>query len=424
MTLHTANNQSRHPRHPIPEPLKGSEIGTWTHTSIVKRLPDIAHRILSENNFTESITTKIQQLIEEIPNGLIRPLHDAPAPYFAQWNSYISHQAGKDWLQVPWFFAEYYFYNRILEATGYFFSDTDQGHDPYEFQKQQSMTTSLDNIRSICGQINEWKRKGITDQDILARLIKTSLWANQSDLSLWPVNEQQNTTNHRNHQEGQHLLVDDTHAVSEYLLNGNRAQRIDVLIDNAGFELVCDLALTNHLLNGKIAGVVNLHLKYCPSFVSDAMIKDIKGTIAFLSSDDNPLVQALGNQLQNYVESRKLNLYDDPFWTSPLGLWEMPDHLQQSFAQSNLLISKGDANYRRLLGDRHWPYTTAFSDVVSYLPAPVIAFRVPKSEVVTGLAHGQAEKLNSTDPDWMVNGKWGMIQFSNHSTGSNTKSSP
>lgn len=33
-----------------------------------------------------------------------------------------------------------------------------------------------------------------------------------------------------------------------------------------------------------------------------------------------------------------------------------------------LLISKGDANYRRLLGDLHWPYDTAPKAVLEYLP--------------------------------------------------------
>jgi hypothetical protein len=75
------------------------------------------------------------------------------------------------------------------------------------------------------------------------------------------------------------------------------------------------------------------------------------------------------------------------------------------------LINKGDANYRRLLGDRHWPYTTPLADILCYLPAPLAALRVFKSEVAAGLKPGQPESLDRADPGWKTNGKWGVLQF-------------
>jgi len=80
-------------------------------------------------------------------------------------------------------------------------------------------------------------------------------------------------------------------------------------------------------------------------------------------------------------------------------------------ARTDLLISKGDANYRRLLGDRAWPFTTPFAEVVSYLPAPLLALRTAKSEVAAGLTQAQIDALNDDDPDWLVNGRWGVAQF-------------
>jgi hypothetical protein len=75
-----------------------------------------------------------------------------------------------------------------------------------------------------------------------------------------------------------------------------------------------------------------------------------------------------------------------------------------------LVISKGDAHYRRLLGDRHWPYETSFEDILAYYPAPLVALRTLKSELVAGLAPGQTAWVASQDPEWMLNGRWGMIQ--------------
>ena len=34
-----------------------------------------------------------------------------------------------------------------------------------------------------------------------------------------------------------------------------------------------------------------------------------------------------------------------------------------------------------------------------------------KADVVTGLSEGQADKLSEEDPNWMINGEWGVIQF-------------
>jgi hypothetical protein len=80
-------------------------------------------------------------------------------------------------------------------------------------------------------------------------------------------------------------------------------------------------------------------------------------------------------------------------------------------ARADLLISKGDANYRRLLGDRHWPFTIPFEEVMAYVPTRLLALRTLKAEVAAGLSQNQVDRLNETDPDWLVNGRWGLIQF-------------
>ena len=79
--------------------------------------------------------------------------------------------------------------------------------------------------------------------------------------------------------------------------------------------------------------------------------------------------------------------------------------------QADLLISKGDANYRRWLGDRHWPFTTPFRQILAYRPAPLLVLRVLKSEIVVGLTARAAGKDGPADPTWMYDGRWGLIQF-------------
>src|SRR5687767_1919138 len=105
---------------PLPEPLRGVETGTFTYFSIVERLPEIARRTVAETSFAPAVRAAIEQLIAEIPNAPLRPLTDHYAPDTADWQGYLARYPGQNWLEVPWFLTEEYFYRRILEATGYF----------------------------------------------------------------------------------------------------------------------------------------------------------------------------------------------------------------------------------------------------------------------------------------------------------------
>jgi hypothetical protein len=156
---------------------------------------------------------------------------------------------------------------------------------------------------------------------------------------------------------------------------------------------------------------VRLNLKMHPTFVSDALISDALETITVLAGTADGPTAAFGARLLGYLEADRLLLSDHPFWTSPYAFWELPPDLRQDFHQSQLIISKGDANYRRLLGDRHWPFTTSFQAITSYRPAPLLALRALKAEIACGLREEQIAWLNDADPQWLVNGRWGVIQF-------------
>jgi hypothetical protein len=79
--------------------------------------------------------------------------------------------------------------------------------------------------------------------------------------------------------------------------------------------------------------------------------------------------------------------------------------------KSTLLISKGDANYRRILGDREWDITLPFHQAVDFLPVPLAAIRTLKAELAVGLEIDQIQQVFNQDPNWMVDGKWGVVHF-------------
>jgi hypothetical protein len=238
------------------------------------------------------------------------------------------------------------------------------------------------------------------------------LWGNQADLSLWPA-EGESKPDHTNLQDAQaHILVDDSDKVINDITRFDpNFSRLDILLDNAGFELVCDLALTDYFLTTGLVTAVHLHVKAHPTYVSDAMEKDVRYAINFMRSQDHKHTKKSGDRLQNYLDGGNLIMQENYFWTSPLDGWEMPDTLRQELSESVLVVSKGDANYRRLLGDRHWPFTTPFEEIVSYFPTPLLALRTLKSELACGLGPGQAEITAGQDPDWLIDGRWGIVQY-------------
>lgn len=401
------------PIFPLPPSLVGSEVGSFTEFTITQRMPAIARRVIVENNFIPEINTSLENLAQELPGGYLPPLINDTGADFPAWHTYLASYIGQRWLDVPWFFAETYFYRLILEITNYCRLGIEQAVDPFQLQKSQGLETSLDSTILLCHQVNQWlddiQLNSELKQTALTALIYFALWGNRVDLSLWSAFAEDRSRFDIQNQLA-HILVNDAVQVSELLTN-HQVNRIDIVLDNAGFELICDLSLVDFLLSSKLVNQVYLHLKPHPTFVSDAMIKDVQETIKFLAATHEQPVKSFANRLQTHINLGNLILSEDFFWTSPLPFWEIPNSLKNELAQTNLIVVKGDANYRRLLGDRHWDFTTNIADIVCYLPAPMVALRTLKSEVVVGLKPDVVEKLAKSDPSWLTNGQWGVIQF-------------
>ncbi len=399
--------QSNTPSLPLPEPIRSEEEGSFAHYTVTVRLPGLARLVMEENKFPPEIVARLEELIAEIHHGLVRPLEDRSAPDAANWVRHTAPYLGQTWLQVPWFFAEAYFFRRILEATGYFREGAWQSRDPYLYEKQKGLETNHAAITALAERAGEWGDKA-WDRQAFASLLQADLWGNQADLSMWPVNAA-DRPNHANADLAQaHLLVDDTPAV---IAGMERLAKVDFLVDNAGLELVGDLVLADYLLRVRAAAEISLHLKGHPTYISDATLPNVHHTIAFLADDPTPATRSLAARLNHFMAEERLRLRPSYFWCSPLAAWEMPGELAREIAGAGLFVTKGDANYRRLVGDRRWPYTTSFERVVSYFPAPLLALRIFKSEVAVGLRPGQAEVVAQKDPGWMTNGRWGIIQL-------------
>ncbi len=396
-----------HPSLDAPPPLRGGDPDSFAHHSVVDRLPRILRQTMSETDFPARRQAQLHALQAEIPHAPIRTFDDPPAPDTSDWNAYIEPRRSQDWLEVPWFFAETYFYRRIVAAAGYFGAPSPEC-DPFRPQKAEGLASSTGAIGALADRLVPAFDEDAPEVEPLVRAQTLSLWGNRADLSLWPAGSEADRTTAP---ADAHILADDRRAAAEWIVAHAPLDRVDVILDNAGFELVSDLALIALLLETNAAASMHLHAKAHPTFVSDAVILDVNETIRSLAGADDPDTRTLGTRLRAHQADGRLILTDPFFWTSPHPGWMMSDALARTLGASDLVISKGDANYRRLLGDRHWSPPAPFARIVEYLPTRLLALRTLKSELAAGIDAATAEETASNDPDWLIDGDWGVIQF-------------
>ena len=383
----------------LPEPLRGNETGTFTAHSVSVRLPEIAGRIRDDH---PTAASSLSALIDEIGSGHIEPL-SGTGPNQEEWASYVQPFVGSSWRDVPWFFAEYYFYRRILDAVGYW----ESGLDPYQSQKRLGLDQATSGAATTLAAVDAAYAQGAHTEILLIQLTDAALWGNQVDLSLWPAEDGGEVVTDQH--DDRVLLDERPQAVRS--LHGRLPSPIDIVIDNAGSELVADLLVADLLLRSDLASRVTIHAKLYPIFVSDATERDVVESIRHLAADPNPHLRSAGERLHMEFTAGRFVISAEPFWVSPLGWRSRPESVENSLSRSALVIVKGDANYRRLLDDRHWDFTTPFADAIGPSPAPLLALRTIKSELVAGLAPGQAAATAAADPEWLQNGRWATASF-------------
>jgi len=182
--------------------------------------------------------------------------------------------------------------------------------------------------------------------------------------------------------------------------------------DNVGKELYFDLAFIDFLLQKNFAQSITCYLKNQPFFVSDAMLKDFYHAIDLLASSSVPECENLANRITKGLKSGKIMIEIPPFLTTSRPFRVMPDGLKREIGKHALTILKGDVNFRKLVGDRHWDPTTPLETAASHFPITYLSLRTLKAELIVGLKSEQLKNLESNaEENWMINGKRGMISF-------------
>lgn len=191
---------------------------------------------------------------------------------------------------------------------------------------------------------------------------------------------------------------------------------IDIIMDNAGYELFTDFVLADFILHYNLVHKIRFHCKAIPWFISDVMYRDFHWTVKQFIANDNESLRALGKRLQQHIDTGRIELRPiEFFWTSPYEFCNMQKinpKLYNELATSHLLIFKGDLNYRKLLGDMNWPFNSRFVDVLNgFRPTNLCTLRTIKADLICELPDGKDEELSKIDKMWMETGQYGVMHF-------------
>ncbi|KAJ7041226.1 DUF89 domain-containing protein [Mycena alexandri] len=440
-------------------------------TGVIDRVHRLSHDLCLDMNATqdgpekEALRLRIDEakgIIEQISklkyemgrNYIMQPIPSdgEPAEIYNSELQRLAENAKNTWFAAPWLFAECYLY-RLLRS---FFVKTTQWptFDPFASQKAETFKQSgkaIHQIATTMQELEEEHAKLALDPDKLGvlfkEMIQMCLWGNATDLSLLThlsssdIENLQTVGKDAQAAREEFILRDDQEKVWIHVKSLS-AGRVDFVLDNAGFELFTDLVFADFLITytPHVSAVV-FHPKVIPWFVSDVTPADFAETISSLLdptflpplADVNPAhLQSMVERWVRYINGGIFALSIPAttplgggsdgaaelaeFWTSPAPYWDMrlyAPKLWNTLKTSNLVIFKGDLNYRKLTGDVKWPAWTLFSTALGPLAGafPLLSLRTNKADVVVGVEREVAERLDGAGSKWRVDGRYALISF-------------
>ena len=372
-----------------PPPLRTDESNAFAHYSMTVRVPKILDDVREENaDYPTAVLDAVARLRDDIRGNARLPPLGFPAPDAHEWEP---GPGAETWLDTEWFFAECYLYRSLMAAVRYW----ERGRDPFAPVKRRELGSDAlwEGLEAVVAH----PARGA---ELVHALLDLSLWGNRVDLS-YGVG-----TAFGRAGESHDLLCDDRgRAVAELL--GGRGD-VHLVADNTGSELSMDLALADVLM-ASAGARVSLHVKMHPVFVSDATVADVWSLVGAMSPRGGPC-RELATRLERAFAIGQLRVLPDFYWNGPRFLWDRPPRIAAELDRATMVIFKGDANYRRVIGDALWAPETTLGAATGYFPAPLLLLRTMKSDAVVGLPPGLAERLDMVDHDWRINARRGLIQ--------------
>ncbi|KAK4040199.1 hypothetical protein C8A01DRAFT_46437 [Parachaetomium inaequale] len=419
----------------------------------------------------KKIVAELAQLKYEVQHDrALTPIRDDGHPDVAGYNNELAQLGPITWHKAPWLFTECYLFRRM--STSFALSTHWKNYDVFARQKIKTFRSSRPAVLELAARykdlVTQLRSPSSASHDpdadalLFTEMCEVCLWGNATDLSLLTsltyedIQKLQGSEARRAAE--QNILVNDLPQVYAHLLaakndpaKAGKERRVDIVLDNAGFELYVDLILAGYLLSAGLATTVVLHPKSIPWFVSDVLPGDFASLLNALADPRGFYETATEEDQLQGVEPERLSeaevgelgflfaewsrfhaegqlvLRPNRVWTGPGSFWRLPGEaggLVEDLREGELVVFKGDLNYRKLVGDVAWDPTTPFTEAIGPLgPGSglnVLALRTCKADVVVGLKPGEDEKLRQTEGGggdsgarkWAWNGKWAVVSFS------------
>ncbi|MFP4563893.1 MAG: ARMT1-like domain-containing protein [Spirochaetia bacterium] len=385
-----------------PAPYRTDGSNGFAYRTMSERLPGIITETIERNPHLFPRSRKgLLHIEKSIRNNDPLPGLAPPAPEWEKWEEYARLHRGESWLDSEWFYAEHLVYRMIIEGVGYW----ETGYDPFLSIKEEELVSGAPE-GIIERFLSAFPGAEVPEKAVSAAL-HASLWGNRIDLSYRASADLGSDAGDRDL-----LIDDDTEAACKTVLAGCGKERpIHIVTDNAGSELTADLLLS-WILAGKLDIPVRLHVKFHPTYVSDATAADVIRTMDYFSQSAAGPLRRFGTDIKKLFETGKIRIIPDLFWNSPGFLDALPERLVKSFSRGFLVILKGDVNYRRAVRDAPWPPETSLEKVLPVIGSPFLFLRTLKSDTLLRVDPALIRRLDSEDPAWRNNGKRGVIQLS------------
>ncbi|SCV73182.1 BQ2448_7107 [Microbotryum intermedium] len=378
------------------------------------------------------------------------------------------------WFNASWLYADYRRLRAMFASTVHW-----RTFDCFASQKLGAFRSSATGIYALARSVQDLVKKGQpNEQELQADLIKMlaiCLWGNATDLSLLTSFTHEDIQALQTVERGADFVLKNDFAKVWQHVKTLEKKRIDIVLDNSGFELYSDLVLGDWLLVSPLlsqtlspfCSEIVFHPKLIPWFVSDVQPHDFKILLSSLldpsffpsdsgaTDEDRQALKAMVERWQSYIGKGVFRLSTPldlemgasggeiaDFWTGPQAFADLPSdapELLKELKKASLVIFKGDLNYvrpftfgdhtcavlncqihltlvsvqRKLTYDACWPTTTPFEDTLGPLKGEfdILSLRTCKADVCVGLEEGKADELDRTDPNWRVSGKYAVVSF-------------
>lgn len=341
---------------------------------------------------------------------------------------YDQNDVSKFFTNAPFIDVEHYFYFYILHHVNNSHGEnTGKIIDPYRENKISSMekdyfSTSGTHESKIKKLLElGLKIKNCTgdrnQEENLGKLLKMNLSANSTDLSqlFW-----------EQFSEVRAAIDDSKEFWADYASDLGGTSRINILVDNFGIEFLSDIILGYYFIlkKGRDTDIeIIYHVNELPIFVSDVKSGDEKLLFDILSklTENNEEYTALLDDIRSFIGT-KLIFRPDFFWNMPdnYNIVSKSEYkntrelsaIKDIFNGSNLLIVKGDLNYRRMVGDRNYNPNKKIESRIGYIKCPILIIRSFKSDcTLLGRKGRDFLRNKNIEQDWQSSGKYGIIQY-------------